>query len=176
MLKKKGFTLIELLVVIAIIGLLASIVMVAMNNVRAKARDTQRIATLKQMQLAIEMYYDDNGSYPLPCLGSFVWSGHCPDYGNCDTNYIVGLVPNYAPRLPIDPRWDTDSYGYVYLSDGVGYMLLAHVAMETVCDGVDADTTADPGDECNPNNIQQMDRISYEQPTTAVYSNGAANW
>ncbi len=62
--KNKGFTLIELLVVIAIIGLLASIVLVSLNSARAKARDVRRVADLKQVQTALEMYYDTNGSYP----------------------------------------------------------------------------------------------------------------
>ena len=63
MLNRKGFTLIELLVVIAIIGLLASVVLVSLNSAKRKARDTSRITSLKQLQTAVEMYYDDNRQY-----------------------------------------------------------------------------------------------------------------
>jgi type II secretion system protein G len=62
--KKKGFTLIELLVVIAIIGLLATLSVVAYNTARAKARDTKRIADIKQVQTALALYYTDNNGYP----------------------------------------------------------------------------------------------------------------
>ena len=62
--KQKGFTLIELLVVIAIIGLLASIVLVSLNTAREKARDTKRLADIRQIRLALEMYYDHYGRYP----------------------------------------------------------------------------------------------------------------
>lgn len=61
---KKGFTLIELLVVVAIIGLLATLSIVALNNARARARDARRVADVKQIQTALELYYNDEGKYP----------------------------------------------------------------------------------------------------------------
>lgn len=63
--KQKGFTLIELLVVIAIIGLLATIAVVALNAARESARDSKRIADVRQVQTALEMYYNAKSSYPI---------------------------------------------------------------------------------------------------------------
>lgn len=62
--KQKGFTLIELLVVIAIIGILSSVVLASLNTARQKSRDAKRIADVKQLQLALEFYFDGNRSYP----------------------------------------------------------------------------------------------------------------
>ena len=61
---EKGFTLIELLVVIAIIGLLASVVLLALNSARAKSRDAKRLADIRQIASAMELYYNDCGGYP----------------------------------------------------------------------------------------------------------------
>ena len=63
--KRRGFTLIELLVVIAIIGILSSIVLASLNSARQSSRDARRISDIKQFQLALELYFDDNSaSYP----------------------------------------------------------------------------------------------------------------
>jgi prepilin-type N-terminal cleavage/methylation domain-containing protein len=63
--RRKGFTLIEVMVVITIVGLLASVVMAAMTNARAKARDTQRVQMVKELQKALELYRNGNGgNYP----------------------------------------------------------------------------------------------------------------
>ncbi len=61
---KKGFTLIELLVVIAIIGLLSTLAVVSLNNARAKSRDAKRVSDIKQVQTALELFYNDNNGYP----------------------------------------------------------------------------------------------------------------
>lgn len=66
---KKGFTLIELLVVIAIIGLLSTLAVVALTSARTKARDSKRVADMKQVQTAMELYYSTNVAYPV-CTGA----------------------------------------------------------------------------------------------------------
>ena len=60
---QKGFTLIELLVVIAVLGVLATIVLLAVNpgEQLARARDTSRIAGVKQLGRAIQAYYTAAG-------------------------------------------------------------------------------------------------------------------
>ena len=61
---KNGFTLIELLVVIAIIGTLSGMVLVAMTDTRARARDARRGNDIYQIRKALELYYAENAIYP----------------------------------------------------------------------------------------------------------------
>ncbi|MCK9439130.1 MAG: prepilin-type N-terminal cleavage/methylation domain-containing protein [Patescibacteria group bacterium] len=61
---KKAFTLIELLVVIAIIGVLATLAVVALQQARQNARDAKRMADMKQVQTALELFFNENGRYP----------------------------------------------------------------------------------------------------------------
>ena len=86
-----GFTLIEILIVIAILGLLASIVLVGLGGARAKARDARRIADLRGVQNALEVYYSARGQYPPPGAWEAFLTGAAP--GAPDLGIKKILIP-----------------------------------------------------------------------------------
>jgi len=115
--KQKGFTLIELLVVIAIIGLLSTLAVVALNNARQKSRDARRVADIKQIQTAFELYYNDVGDYP-GTPAAAVCGAAAGDTGGCvlsETNGIAatGAGTTYMNKIPLDPDNSTH-YNYTY--------------------------------------------------------------
>ena len=59
-----GFTLLELLVVIAIIGVLISLLLPSLSQVKIRTRDTQCLGNFKEIGVAEKYYEGDNGKFP----------------------------------------------------------------------------------------------------------------
>ncbi len=130
---KAGFTLIELLVVIAIIGVLASIVLASLNTARRKSRDARRITDIKQLQLALELYYDGVGAGQYPAA-----SATC----NTATPAFYGLEVlssnSYIPQIPRDPQAASATTGcYLFASPSSGTRTTYHLGA----------TLEDPGNQ-----------------------------
>ena len=97
--KLKGFTLIELLIVIAIIGLLATLAIVSLTSAQQRARDTKRVADVKAMQTAMELYWNETASYPA-VTGASTWTTLQSD------------LSSFISAMPVDPTHPTDVYFY----------------------------------------------------------------
>lgn len=163
---QSGFTLIELLVVVSILGFMASVLLVNMSDARKKSRDTVRKQTMKQLQTALELFYEDNGRYPTSTTGAItdyhaseniVWvgAGAAPTWVyNEPDNYIPGLAPKYIRSLPRDPfstkitRCTDWRATYMYRSDGKDYKLLSWCSGEISYS--DRDTFNDPARDNYP--------------------------
>jgi prepilin-type N-terminal cleavage/methylation domain-containing protein len=141
-----GFTLVELLVVISIIGILSSFAVVSLNSARAKARDALRKGDMAQIRTALNLYYDDNLSYPI--CGT--WNGDDEDFGAAVsagsacyngtlTTALSGGARPFLGEMPKDPKNTTNDpnvsnvylYRYVSNSDGTMYALVYRIEDST---------------------------------------------
>ena len=137
---KKGFTLIELLVVIAIIGLLSTLAVVALGSAREKARDSKRLADLKQVQTALELHYTDQGAYPISATAGVLGSTNFACLNGEDGFTTTGCTEPYMGLVPVDPG--SNSYSYTS-ADGSTYSIAA--TLEGDVAGLDAGAiTASP--------------------------------
>ncbi len=100
---QSGFTLVELLIVIAMLGILSSVLIIAINPVAQiqRGRDTQRKSNFASIQSALELYRHDFGYYPIS-------TGLYPSsMTNCTSDAFQGTTSSgtvtYLQAIPCDP-------------------------------------------------------------------------
>lgn len=141
-----GFTIIEVLVVAAIIGILAAIIFANFDTARKQSRDKVRKSDLKQLQLSMELYKSQNGSYPAS---------------------ISSLAPDYLPDIPTDPSGGS----YSYNSDGSSYKI-----MTTGVESQYVTSFADEFARCPRVYTTNCPNVSAIRGVYAVYPAGAEDW
>ncbi len=129
---KKGFTLIELMVTITVVAVLSTIGIALYSQGQKFARDARRKSDLKQIETALNLYYEDTKHYP--CEANFQLSSSTNKFwitdiastgAGCGKNNANALLDtNYIGVLPSDPLKDNGTgdprsaayRGYAYSS------------------------------------------------------------
>ena len=122
----QGFTLIELLVVVAIIGLLAILVLVNVGDIRAKSRDTSRVADIKSIQEGLDMYQLNHSEYP-------TYDGFITGADDMSNAIVGDELMSMVPVDPLDRDMNGITYKYHYLSaDGTVYTIEYYLETDSV--------------------------------------------
>jgi prepilin-type N-terminal cleavage/methylation domain-containing protein len=130
---KKGFTLIELLIVMAILGVLAVVVLVAINPVQqlARTRDAGRKSGISQIGRAMEAYYTAHGGSYL--AGNVNWLTNLEQAGEISTvpSAIQDTIAGYTDCGDlIISNWCYDVTG---ISEAVVYTTLESQSETSKC-------------------------------------------
>ncbi len=102
---RAAFTLVELLVVIAIIGILAGMLLPAVQQVREAARRTDCLNNLRQVGLATMMFEENHGSFPAARIAPPMALEEQEIEGEGCASWFVHLMP-YSEMNGIYQLWD----------------------------------------------------------------------
>src|SRR3989344_4015283 len=118
---KRGFTLIEILVVVSIIGLLSSVFLVGLGGFRSRGRDARRLADLRQVQNALEVYYTKCQRYPggVNCAAGDPAGWSALQSAITQSGLGISQLANDPQNLQITTR----TYGYAVSTDGQNYLV-----------------------------------------------------
>ena len=137
---------------VSIIGILSAIVYANFNDARVDARNKSLQSSLKETQLALELYKAQNGQYPAPTTGGPTACTSCTAPGvpcaqtnGCPNPFAIALVPDFIAVLPTHQQSSNSNCNIRYQTDTTGtwYKLTAincHGGAPTQAEGIQPDS------------------------------------
>ncbi len=123
-----GITKIEILVILGIVGILGLFAIFAVSTARANTRDAIRLSDVRQVQIGLELYFNDSSTYPIAeeaialgnasafCLKADGFSASCsPEMEKVYSN-AIGMPPKSG--LKGLSNCDSNKNAYCYISNG----------------------------------------------------------
>lgn len=128
---RKGFSLIEILVVIVIIAILLTVATTNMVGARQRAIDSQRKSNLKELKLALRMYYVDYHQFPATNMGIYLngcgtnGTSKCPICPTSDfaSGGADGCLKTYANKLEMNESGVLSNIRYYQCANGDDFRL-----------------------------------------------------
>ena len=113
-----GFTLIELLVTMTIMGILTVIGLASFKGTQIKSRDARRKSDLNSISKALNMYFNDNNTFPSGAILS-IGGEFKTGSGN---NEII-----YMKEVPKELTSGIRPYTYIVSTTGKSFKILANL-------------------------------------------------
>jgi prepilin-type N-terminal cleavage/methylation domain-containing protein len=155
--RSQGFTLVELLVVIGIIALLISILLPALNAAKERANRVKCCSNLKQIGTSMQLYANDNKTFPRVFFTSTMVVGTGETYVGGSGSPRLTAFP--APGVLVSPL------GYPSVTASM-FLLIRTTDMTSsmfVCPSStqEADTYGSTGDQSQVCNFSGANNLSY---------------
>jgi len=154
---RKGFTLLELLVVIGIMGILATFILTGLSGLREQSRDDRRVADLRQVQQALQLFHLKCGFYP----GRYIQSSNECKYENPNSWRELGENLKNAEigiySIPNDPIPSKDYRYWISLEDKINKI----AASQCYILGAEMETAH--------KSLKNKDQLKNKQPLESLY-------
>ena len=111
----RGFTLMELLVAAAIIGIHSSVATAMISSSQLKARDSERITQVRQLQKALSLYQIETNLFPIHTTAITITGS--------DAFSLALEERDVMPEVPADPNHPNTVYTYQSNAAGNDYTI-----------------------------------------------------
>lgn len=132
---RNGFTTVELILALALIALVTAFSAIAVNAARSTQRDAVRLSNVRQVQAALEQFFNETNAYPagaaIPlgdgsstaCLDEAGFAATCGSAGRTFLRVVPGTIAKGLDGLSMCGTPARDAFCYLQTQEGDSYRI-----------------------------------------------------